>query len=220
MLCRQTTFVRALMAQTHASQTRVRVVTGEVLDLCRVPPQDRSASLSRGCTSVLSMRGRDRAEGLRHSLRRPGRVCSSAAAFLAVCAALVADVLIPTGGPLIVNIDGDFVQVAPAMASHCARVRNEHAVLVCIGLSPRAQPRHPRVSELKSIKSKLGPLQIGIVAGSVGHGKYEHGPAGCGGANTYGLYTFVHLVTAPNHHAAHALHYVRMFGQCTLDRVA
>lgn len=213
MLCRQTTFVRALMAQTHASQTRVRVVTGEVLDLCRVPPQDRSASLSRGCTSVLSMRGRDRAEGLRHGLRRPGRVCSSAAAFLAVCAALAADVLIPTGGPLIVNIDGDFVQVAPAMASHCARVRNEHAVLVCIGLSPRAQPRHPRVSELKSIKSKLGPLQIGIVAGEVGN-------FGCGGTDTYGLYTKVHMVAAPSHHAAHALHYVCMFGQCTLDRVA
>ena len=50
MLCRQTTFVRALMAQTHASQTRVRAVTGEVLDLCRVPARDRSASLSRGCT--------------------------------------------------------------------------------------------------------------------------------------------------------------------------
>ena len=122
-------------------------MTGEVLDLCRVPAQDRSASLSRGCTSVLSMRGRDRAEGLRHGLRRPGRVCSSAAAFLAVCAALAADVLIPTGGPLIVNIDGDLVQVAPAVASHCARVRNEHAVLVCIGLSPRAQPRHPRSRE-------------------------------------------------------------------------
>ena len=50
MLCRQTTFVRAPMAQTHASQTRVRVVTGEVLDLCRVPARYRSASLSRGCT--------------------------------------------------------------------------------------------------------------------------------------------------------------------------
>jgi hypothetical protein len=144
MLCRQTTFVRALMAQTHASQTRVRAVTGEVLDLCGVPARDRSASLSRGCTCAeYALEDGLAPKDLRHGLRRPGRVCSSAAAFLAVCAALAADVLIPTGGPLIVNIDGDLVQVAPAMASHCARVRPEHAVLVCIGLSPRAQPRHP-----------------------------------------------------------------------------